>query len=367
MLSALSDVDQKVTCLELGASDYLQKPFALKELIARVRARLRQPAAPPTPRALEAGALRLDFLRRAVDGGGGPIGLSEREFLVLQHLMRREGEVCSREELLADVWGYSFDPGATWSTCTSDASGRSWARGSSRRFVMSGIGSWLRSHTVEVAWAAFAAANVAVIFLMSRWETIPFHFVWVSLALVYGFRVWGVRATAAVLAVVMAVTGAALTLSITRGNHEIDELAEVPLMAAMFVAMVWHARRRQAAMHQVSRMAESEVRRLERDREFIRDASHELRTPVTVARGHAELDPGGGSGDQVTRDADIILDELAQLSRISERLLILAAAEHASFLRLGDVPLDDVIESSAERWSAAAPRTWAFEAGAVGA
>jgi DNA-binding response OmpR family regulator len=112
VLSALSDVDQKVTCLELGASDYLQKPFALKELIARVRARLRQPASAPAPRALDAGSLRLDLLRRPVDQGGGPIALSEREFLVLQHLMRRADEVCSREELLADVWGYSFDPGS---------------------------------------------------------------------------------------------------------------------------------------------------------------------------------------------------------------------------------------------------------------
>jgi signal transduction histidine kinase len=231
---------------------------------------------------------------------------------------------------------------------------------------MSGIGSWLRSHTVEVAWAVFAAANVAVIFLISRWETIPFHFIWVSLALVYGFRVWGVRTTAAVLAAVMLVTGAALVWTVTRGNHAVDELFEVPLMAAMFLAMVWHARRRQTAMQEVSRLAESEVRRLEREREFIRDASHELRTPLTVARGHAELIRDAGPGEEVARDAGIILDELAQLSRIAERLLILAAVEHASFLRIEDVLLDDVIESSAERWSVAAARTWAFDVTATG-
>lgn len=112
VLSALSDVESKVRCLELGASDYLPKPFALAEFLARVRARLRQPAAPPAPRVLVAGRLSLDLVRRVADAGKGSVSLSEREFLLLQHLMRKEGEVCPREELLADVWGFSFDPGS---------------------------------------------------------------------------------------------------------------------------------------------------------------------------------------------------------------------------------------------------------------
>jgi two-component system, OmpR family, response regulator len=82
------------------------------ELLAGVRARLRQPAAPPAPRILMAGRLSLDLVRRVADVGQGPVGLSEREFLLLQHLMRKEGEVCAREGILADVWGYSFDPGS---------------------------------------------------------------------------------------------------------------------------------------------------------------------------------------------------------------------------------------------------------------
>jgi DNA-binding response OmpR family regulator len=112
VLSALSDVDSKVRCLELGASDYLAKPFALTELVARVRARLRQPGAAPMARTVEAGRVRLDLRRRTADSGGGPVGLSEREFLLLEHLMRANGETCTREELLAEVWGYSFDPGS---------------------------------------------------------------------------------------------------------------------------------------------------------------------------------------------------------------------------------------------------------------
>ena len=112
ILSALSDVDTKVRCLESGASDYLSKPFSLAELVARVRARLRQPASGPAHRSLRLRGVTLDLTRRVADAGGGPVTLSEREFLLLEYLMRKDGDVCSRQRILADVWGYSFDPGS---------------------------------------------------------------------------------------------------------------------------------------------------------------------------------------------------------------------------------------------------------------
>jgi two-component system, OmpR family, response regulator len=112
VLSALSDVESKVECLELGASDYLPKPFSLAELLARVRARLRQPASGPGERYLRAGGMTLDLVRRAVDAGSGPVPLPEREFLLLRTLMLRDGEVVGRQRLLEDVWGLAFDPGS---------------------------------------------------------------------------------------------------------------------------------------------------------------------------------------------------------------------------------------------------------------
>jgi signal transduction histidine kinase len=231
---------------------------------------------------------------------------------------------------------------------------------------MSGIGSTLRKHWLEVGWALFAAANVAVILALTRWETIPFHFIWVSLTIVYGLRVWSVRATVSVLAVVMAVTGAALVWSISRSDQSIDELSEVPLMAAMFVAMVWQATRRQAAMEEVRRLAETEHRMLERHQEFIRDASHELRTPITVARGHAELIRAASERSQVAEDAEVVLDELGRLAGISERLLILASAGHPDFLRREPVDLEELVEESGRRWSVTAPRRWEVRVDAPG-
>ncbi|HSJ50960.1 MAG TPA: response regulator transcription factor [Actinomycetota bacterium] len=112
VLSALSDVESKVECLELGASDYVPKPFSIAELVARVRARLRQPASGPGERHLRLGDVRLDLVRRVADVGTGEVSLPEREFLLLRHLMELGGDVCGRHRLLEEVWGYGFDPGS---------------------------------------------------------------------------------------------------------------------------------------------------------------------------------------------------------------------------------------------------------------
>jgi DNA-binding response OmpR family regulator len=112
VLSAIADVDQKVQCLQTGACDYLTKPFVLAELIARVEARLRDHQGDTVARQRVVGRVVLEPRRRVVNTGNGPVHLSDREFAVLDHLMSHADDVCSREELLADVWGYWFDPGS---------------------------------------------------------------------------------------------------------------------------------------------------------------------------------------------------------------------------------------------------------------
>jgi DNA-binding response OmpR family regulator len=112
VLSAVPEISTRVAVLEAGAADFLGKPFAVAELLARVRARMR--AAPPgdAARWLHVGPVRLDLHRRRATVDGIAVDLPLREFLLLQHLMTRAGRPCSRDELLADVWGLHFDPGS---------------------------------------------------------------------------------------------------------------------------------------------------------------------------------------------------------------------------------------------------------------
>jgi DNA-binding response OmpR family regulator len=113
ILSARSDLQTKLKGFELGARDYVPKPFSLDELIARVRVQLRSDAPlADDEHVLRAGRVVLDLARRQARVGELVTDLSDREFRLLHHLLLHAGEVISRERLLAEVWGYGFDPGS---------------------------------------------------------------------------------------------------------------------------------------------------------------------------------------------------------------------------------------------------------------
>ncbi len=217
------------------------------------------------------------------------------------------------------------------------------------------LGDTVRRYNVELLWLGFAVLNYAAMIAWPSWETIPFHFVWISLTLLYGFRVWPTRATLIVLGFVMLATAVSISLDAFEGIQLWGELFEVPLMAAMFLAMVWHARRRVDAQRLAEAQAEKRRSLLERQERFIHDASHELRTPVTIARGHLELmrpdlaDPG---------ELDVALEELGRIDAIIERLLLLANADQPDFLRLETIELESFLEDVFMRLADVAPRAW---------
>lgn len=113
VLSAVSDVAARVQALDMGAIDYVVKPFSSAELLARVRRHLSQGTAEPADEGLlEAGGITLDLDRRRARVHGVDVPLTERETDLLAHLMRRQHHVCRRSELLHDVWGLDYDPGS---------------------------------------------------------------------------------------------------------------------------------------------------------------------------------------------------------------------------------------------------------------
>jgi signal transduction histidine kinase len=213
---------------------------------------------------------------------------------------------------------------------------------------------------VDVAWVAFSLANLVAIVVFSHWETVPFHFIWISLTLLYGFRVWSTRPTAWVLAVVMATTAAAIGWDVYIGAEPVDELNEVPLMAAMFWMMVWHAQRRLAADTERDMVSEANGRLLATQRRFLQDASHQLRTPITIALGHAELLAGELAGRPEARDIQVVVGELARLRRLGERLLMIAASEDPDFLHPEPVALDRYTMEVLRKWRPTASRRWSL-------
>jgi signal transduction histidine kinase len=126
----------------------------------------------------------------------------------------------------------------------------------------------------------------------------------------------------------------------------------------MFWLMVWHAQRRLAADTERDVVSEENARLLATQRRFLQDASHQLRTPITIALGHAELLASDLAGRPEARDIEVVVGELARLRRLGERLLMIAASEDPDFLRPEPVALDRFVLEAFRKWMPTHPRRW---------
>jgi two-component system OmpR family sensor kinase len=223
---------------------------------------------------------------------------------------------------------------------------------------------WARSSKWDLIWAAFVAINLALMHLVPQWGTVPFLAIWVSLTVIYGFRLWRLQPAILTLGVVTLATGAIIGIEVLNGQQDVDYLAEVPLIALMFLVMVWHGRRRVsavegrlAAMEEVQRVSQENLRLLEQQRLFLLDAAHELGTPITVALGHAELIEQAVTDKLVAEDAKVIVAELGRMRRLAARLLLLTSAGTPGFLDLAPVAVDTVVMEALSRWGYT-PRRW---------
>jgi signal transduction histidine kinase len=167
-----------------------------------------------------------------------------------------------------------------------------------------------RPDALDVTWIALFLLGLACIVMYARWEAVPFHFVWITLLLL------------------------------------------------IFGLVMHYAHRRQAAYTERAKVSEENARLLAAQRRFLQDASHQLRTPITIALGHAELLARELTGQRQARDIDLVVGELTRLKSLAERLLLIATSENPDFLRLEPVALDEFIIEVLRRWRPAAQRDW---------
>jgi len=221
--------------------------------------------------------------------------------------------------------------------------------GAVRRFV--------RAYWVDIAWAVFVVLNLIAMRLIPGWQTVPFLLIWISVITIYGFRLWRLGSTVVTVVVVTLATSGIIGWQVVRGEQDLDYLAEVPLLAAMFVVVAWHARRRAAAMAEIQRVSEHNLLLLGQQRRFLQDASHELGTPITIALGHAELITHAATDQAIAKDAQVAVDELLRMRRLANRLVLLASTDGPDFLHLAPLDPAGLVREIMDRWSQT-PRRW---------
>jgi signal transduction histidine kinase len=205
---------------------------------------------------------------------------------------------------------------------------------------------------------AFAVLAVVVMARDPEWATVPYHLLFLSVMLVYGFRVWSVPITAAVITAITSVTGWLMLKDYGNGGLETPELGEILLMPALLVAMVWHARRRAAANRALLEMTAVQQTMLERERTFFRDTSHAIRTPVAIARGHLELAADQALFPSVRGDLAVAMRQLDRMSLLSNRLLALAQLDAGQTPPAERLDLADFVHELGSNWSVRSGRRW---------
>jgi DNA-binding response OmpR family regulator/HAMP domain-containing protein len=271
MLTAKAEVADRVEGLDGGATDYLTKPFVFEELLARIRARIRDGRG-RSETVLEAAGIRLDLLAREAQREDIVTRLPERESDLLAYLMRNDGRVATREDLLAAVWGYRHDPGTNIVRVYEDAQ------------------SDVEKTFVAVGALALVAALLAGFLVAAR-----------SAAPLQRFAGTATAVDAGDLS--------------PRIATEPGAAAELRTLADSF-------------NHMLDRLEDA----FARQRTFVSDASHELRSPLTAIRGQIEVlgrepDPDAAA---VKRVEATTLAELARVERLVEELLALARLDEGA-------------------------------------
>lgn len=212
----------------------------------------------------------------------------------------------------------------------------------------------------DASLALFSVLMIAAMFDSPGTETVPYHLLFLSVTIVYGFRVWPILPTAIAVGAVTLATGGILYLHYVQGYIDGPELTEVVLMPALLMAMVWHARRRLEAQVAMQEMAQDQEAMIQRERDFFRDTAHAIRTPVTIARGHLEWVEAGAEDSRVRDDVQVALRQLRRMAVLSTRLQAIAQLDAGSAMPVELVSWRELAEDLHDSWAGHGGRHWVF-------
>ncbi|WP_344240294.1 HAMP domain-containing sensor histidine kinase [Kribbella hippodromi] len=214
---------------------------------------------------------------------------------------------------------------------------------------------------IDLAVAVVVIAMIGLMVASPGHEAGPFHFMFLAVAIAYGYRIWPVGPTIAATVTITALSGWLMINQASEGQLPKAELAEIPLMPLVLLVMIWHARRRMTAVEQLKEMAGRQLAAVDREREFFRDASHAIRTPVTIARGHLELLATGSLDDDAKEDVSVAMMQLDRMSALSNRLLAVARLDSGGALSTQPTDLAELVRELGTNWSARSDRVWQVE------
>lgn len=203
-------------------------------------------------------------------------------------------------------------------------------------------------------------ACAAAMWVWTGEESIPYHLGFATLAMAYGLEAWSPARALAALSTYTVVSGAVLVYRIGQDLLEWQEASEIPLMALLMALLIWHVRVRQAALGQVTWMADRDRERAHSRELLARLTSHEMRTPLTIATGYVDLLLDADLDGRHRCDLEVVREELDRLARAGERLVRMIRYDDALDATVVDV--DALVEETARRWAAVVERDWQVDA-----
>jgi signal transduction histidine kinase len=216
---------------------------------------------------------------------------------------------------------------------------------------------------IGALWLVFASINAYLMYHVPGRETIPYHLIWASFALLYGLAVWSIRTTYVVFTAITVATGIPLIRHAKAGYIGWEECSEIVLMAVIAGLLVWHVRRGQAARARILAMRDAERAGAARRETATRCASHELRTRLTIARGLTDLIRAQATDSEVRSEAELAITELDKATAATTNLVTLFRMECLPGSRQ-EVDVDDLVAGVSRRWAIREDRIWRFHAAA---